>query len=146
MDVPALYDPYGRYRYFYGVNWQGLLAFLIAIGPNLPGLAYSINSNSRITAGAKHLYSFDWLYGFVVSVFVYTVLHKVFPWKESLVPETIDGIEVAAERQTEYASQDGSWSDDEKNATRVHETGERKHSEGYGYANVDPIHAAKDVR
>lgn len=31
IDVPALYDPHGRYRYFYGVNWQGLLAFLIAV-------------------------------------------------------------------------------------------------------------------
>lgn len=62
-------DPHGRYRYFHGVNWQGLLAFLLAVGPNLPGLAYSINKGSHITEGAKHLYSFDWLYGFGESLF-----------------------------------------------------------------------------
>lgn len=94
IDVPALYDPYGRYRYWYGINWQALVAFLFAIGPNLPGLANAINNKSSISAGAKHLYSFDWLYGFVVSIFLYTTLHKIFPATESLVPHTIDGLEV----------------------------------------------------
>ncbi|KAK6613747.1 ncs1 allantoate transporter [Botrytis cinerea] len=42
LDVPALYDPHGRYRYWYGVNWRALLALLLAVCPNLPGLVYSI--------------------------------------------------------------------------------------------------------
>ncbi|CAD0099486.1 unnamed protein product [Aureobasidium mustum] len=99
IDVPALYDPHGRYRYIYGVNWQGLVAFLIAVCPNLPGLANSINGIA-ISAGAKHLYSFDWLYGFVSSIFVYTVLSKLFPSKESLIPRSIYSLEVLEGKET----------------------------------------------
>lgn len=111
IDVPALYDPHGRYRYIYGVNWQGLVAFLIAVCPNLPGLANSINTSS-ISAGAKHLYSFDWLYGFVSSIFVYTVLSKLFPAKESLIPKSIysleilEGEDMSSDRDVEGESKD----------------------------------------
>ncbi|KAG9848047.1 uridine permease-like protein Fui1, partial [Aureobasidium melanogenum] len=111
IDVPALYDPHGRYRYIYGVNWQGLVAFLIAVCPNLPGLANSINASS-ISAGAKHLYSFDWLYGFVSSIFVYTVLSKLFPAKESLIPrsiyslEILEGEDMSTDRDVEGESKD----------------------------------------
>lgn len=109
IDVPALYDPHGRYRYIYGVNWQGLAAFLVAVCPNLPGLANSINATS-ISAGAKHLYSFDWLYGFVSSIFVYTVLSKVFPSREALIPksiyslEVVEGKEMSSDRDVESES------------------------------------------
>lgn len=142
IDVPALYDPYGRYRYWYGINWQGLLAFLLAVGPNLPGLAYSINASSNISVGAKHLYSFDWLYGFVTSITVYTVLHKIFPNCESLVPETIDGVEIAMARKGGPRQE---TSDDEKRVGGYVEETNRRHSEGPGYANVDPLHKAKGV-
>ena len=97
-DVPACYDPNGRYRYWKGVNWRALLAMLISVGPNLPGLAYSIRMNDdgtdpvRITAGAKNLYTFDWLFGFVMSVVVYTTLGLLVPAKESMVPRTVYGI------------------------------------------------------
>jgi NCS1 family nucleobase:cation symporter-1 len=100
IDVPALYDPHGRYKYHYGVNWQGLVAFLVAVGPNLPGLANSINSIS-ISAGAKHLYSFDWLYGFVSSIFVYTVFSKIFPTKEALIPRSIYSVEVVEGKEAD---------------------------------------------
>jgi NCS1 family nucleobase:cation symporter-1 len=100
IDVPALYDPHGRYRYHYGVNWQGLVAFLVAVGPNLPGLANSINSIS-ISVGAKHLYSFDWLYGFVSSIFVYTVFSKIFPSKEALIIKSIYSLEVVEGKETD---------------------------------------------
>ncbi|KAK5117169.1 hypothetical protein LTR85_008937 [Meristemomyces frigidus] len=145
IDVPALYDPHGRYRYFYGVNWQGLVAFLLAVCPNLPGLAHSINSKNSITAGATHLYAFDWLYGFVSSIFVYTVLHLIFPCPESLIEKTIDGVEIAMERKAAAGdiSPEREGGDDEKNVGHIHE--QRRRSEGVGYANVDPLHRAKDV-
>ncbi|KAF2770450.1 uridine permease-like protein Fui1 [Teratosphaeria nubilosa] len=143
IDVPALYDPQGRYRYFYGVNWQGLVAFLIAMTPNLPGLAHAINPGStHVKAGILHLYSFCWLYGFVMSIFIYTGLHYLFPWKRSLVPRTIDGVDTVAESKAHGPPMEGE--DDEKNAgARVSE--QKIRGEGYGYANVDPIHRAKDV-
>lgn len=36
-----------------------------------------------------NLYTFDWLFGFVVSVFLYTSLSWIFPAKETLMTETI---------------------------------------------------------
>ena len=98
IDVPALYDPHGRYRYNSGVNWRAAIAFLVAVAPLLPGLAYSINPGStNISTGAKHLYTFDWLYGFVVSIFLYTSLSLIFPAKESLSSVTIFGHELDGE-------------------------------------------------
>lgn len=145
IDVPALYDPRGRYRYFHGVNWQGLVAFLLAVAPLLPGLAYSINpTHTTIDAGAKHLYSFDWLFGFTTSIFVYTVLHLLFPWKESLVPETIDGVEAAFENGKAGFGRRAEREGSEEEV--VEGKKDHGHGEGYGYANVDPIHRANDVR
>ncbi|MCJ1416074.1 hypothetical protein MMC32_002409 [Xylographa parallela] len=94
IDVPALYNPYGRYRYAGGVNWRAAVAFIIAVGPLLPGLAYSINpSGTIISQGVINLYSFDWLFGFVVSIVLYTGFSLVFPAKESLSSITIFGHE-----------------------------------------------------
>jgi NCS1 family nucleobase:cation symporter-1 len=65
IDVPALYNPDGRYRYWNGVSWRALVALLVAVCPNLPGLGYSIDmytsasgvvtDSVSITAGAKNL-------------------------------------------------------------------------------------------
>lgn len=97
VDVPALYDPHGRYRYDGGVNWRAAIAFLVAVGPLLPGLAHSIDPNdTHITEGAKHLYSIDWLFGFLVSIVLYTSLSKLFPAKESVVLHTVYGYEESA--------------------------------------------------
>lgn len=62
------------------------------MSPLLPGLAYSINSKVKISQGAKNLYSFDWLFGFVTSIFIYTTLSLVWRPKEQLVPHTVYGI------------------------------------------------------
>lgn len=105
IDVPALYDPHGRYHYQYGTNWRAMVAFLFAVVPLLPGLAQSIEStplpgkNLGIGAGLKNLYTFDWLYGFVVSIFLYTTLSKFFPATESLVEHTIYHVEETYEGQ-----------------------------------------------
>lgn len=117
IDVPALYNPNGRYRYWNGINWRALLALLIATSPNLPGLGYSIGMNkegtassAHITKGAQHLYTFDWLFGFTTSVVVYTALSLIFPSKPSLIEHTIYGTE------SEYAERVGS--DVESDGTR----------------------------
>jgi NCS1 family nucleobase:cation symporter-1 len=91
IDVPALYDPLGRYNYFHGWNWRALLTMLISVCPNLPGLAHSINNNAKITNGAMNLYTFDWLFGFTTSIFLYTALSYFFKHNESQIPTTIYG-------------------------------------------------------
>jgi len=106
MDVPALYDPHGRYRYnVTGINWRAMLAFLLAVCPNLPGLAYSINKNSKITNGARNLYTFDWLYGFLVSILVYSVTSYIWKPSNQLVPKTVYGIPQEPSDEEAYEEQ-----------------------------------------
>ncbi|CAK7224800.1 hypothetical protein SBRCBS47491_005676 [Sporothrix bragantina] len=130
VDVPALYDPHGRYRYRGGVNWRALMALLLAIGPNMPGLIYTVGSTSgthiKITDGAKHLYKFDWLFGFVVSIAVYTALSKLFPAENSLVAATVRTREESDELATEKVlngeatgSQSGSTADEALEGEKV---------------------------
>lgn len=112
IDIPALYDPDGRYRFWYGINWRALLAFLVAAVPNLPGLADSIKSSSgnghepglNISQGINNLYTFDWLFGFVVSIVVYTAASWMLPGKESLVVATIYGHDVVEARSSDVES------------------------------------------
>lgn len=102
IDVPALYDPRGRYSYWYGINWRAMQAFIIAVAPNLPGLADSIKSSGgdghnpglNTSQGIKNLYTFDWLFGFLVSSFMYTLASWLFPAKETLIEMTIYGHDV----------------------------------------------------
>lgn len=93
VDVPALYDPKGRYHYWHGINWRALVALVVAAAPNLGGLAHSI-SGVAISVGAQHLYTINWLYGFVTSLILYTVLNKLFPAQETIISQTVHGYDV----------------------------------------------------
>ncbi|KAF4616222.1 hypothetical protein G7Y89_g15185 [Cudoniella acicularis] len=130
-DVPALYNPDGRYRYWYGINWRALAALIIAVSPNLPGLGYSIGMNAdgsdsvQISQGAKNLYTFDWLFGFVTSIMVYTTLSLIFPAPASLVSETVFGHELAHEIEapsSDVESGGGSEKNGEKYNVEAHST------------------------
>jgi NCS1 family nucleobase:cation symporter-1 len=133
IDVPGLYDPDGRYHYWNGVNWRALLALIVAVSPNLPGLGYSIAQPAdttqpnpvHISNGAKNLYTFDWLFGFVTSIFVYTVLSYLVPHKESLVQHTVYGNEIV----------------DEGVPSDVESTGVRTGEKGYGEADEKRVMA-----
>lgn len=107
-DIPALYDPFGRYRYaglVPGFNWRAFVAFVVPVAPLLPGLALSIVTGGAVgepspevasDAGIRNLYTFNWLFGFTVSIFLYTVLSLAVPDKSVLLKDTIwhlDGVE-----------------------------------------------------
>ena len=90
VDIPGLYDPRGRYRYKGGCNWRAAAAFLIPVAPLLPGLGQSITPESvHIGSGLSNLYSFNWLFGFVCSIVLYTALSYAFPAKDTLLDETV---------------------------------------------------------
>jgi nucleobase:cation symporter-1, NCS1 family len=76
LDVRAMYNPHGLYRYYHGWHWRAWLTFGIAVGPILPGFAQSINPNLNITDGAKQIYTFSWMWGFFSCVVVYYVICK----------------------------------------------------------------------
>ncbi|EHK96439.1 putative Uncharacterized permease [Glarea lozoyensis 74030] len=89
VDVPALYRRHGRYRYnAAGTNWRAVVAFLISIVPNLPGMAAQVNSDLKV-GGAQYIYNMFYLYGFTSAFVVYAALSHFFPATETLIPETI---------------------------------------------------------
>jgi NCS1 family nucleobase:cation symporter-1 len=130
IDVPALYNPDGRYRYWNGINWRALFSLLISVGPNLPGLAYSISpAGTHITAGAKNLFTFDWLFGFVTSIVVYVALSYIFPDKSTQVMTTIYGHEV----------------DEGMHSTSDAESGAEKGHGHKDFGNVDAVDFETDL-
>ncbi|THH16283.1 hypothetical protein EW146_g4322 [Bondarzewia mesenterica] len=119
VDVPSMYRPHGRYRYHYGVNWRALVALIVSVPPNLPGLINSINTNIHV-GGAVYLYDIAYILGFTLASSVFYVLSVVFPAKETMLDHTILGDE-------EPATAEDSASDEkhgnEKYAVDVTETG-----------------------
>ncbi|KAK2025435.1 NCS1 nucleoside transporter [Colletotrichum zoysiae] len=93
-DVPALYDPRGIYSYGkYGTNWRAATATFVVIIPLLPGLVAKVSPSVSLDSGLANLYTFNWLYGFFLSIFVYYTLNYFFPHKESLIPCVVTGFE-----------------------------------------------------
>ncbi|KIN95575.1 hypothetical protein M404DRAFT_1007353 [Pisolithus tinctorius Marx 270] len=88
VDVPAMYNPNGRYRYTHGFNWRAVLAILVTVGPTMPGLINSINPAVRI-GNATHLFDIAWMYGFVVASVVYYITSVAFPARETYVEKLI---------------------------------------------------------
>jgi nucleobase:cation symporter-1, NCS1 family len=124
IDVPALYNPNGRYHFWHGINFRAFLALLLAVSPNLPGLGYSIGQPAdpktetnpvHISQGAKNLYTFDWLFGFVTSIVVYVALSFIFPSPQAFVTETTYGNDVI----------DGAQSSDVESTGGVRHHGEK---------------------
>ncbi|KAF6843922.1 ncs1 allantoate transporter [Colletotrichum musicola] len=107
-DVPALYDPNGIYRYEkHGTNWRAFVATVLVIIPVMPGFAAKVSPKTvHIDAGLANLFSFNWLYGFFLSIFIYYFANLFFPHKPTLIPhvvtgfgDVVEGVETASESQ-----------------------------------------------
>ncbi|KAJ6531800.1 permease for cytosine/purines, uracil, thiamine, allantoin-domain-containing protein [Mycena capillaripes] len=82
VDVPAMYDPHGRYQYWNGINWRAVVALLFSVTPSLPGLAASINPRIKV-GNASNLFDIAWLYGFFTAGVIYWALSTLFPATET---------------------------------------------------------------
>ncbi|KAL0572474.1 hypothetical protein V5O48_009481 [Marasmius crinis-equi] len=86
VDVKAMYDPRGRYRYWNGINFRAVVAMLCSAVPSFPGFIASIDTS--ITLGpVRHVFDIAWLYGFFVASAVYWLLSALVPPKETFVDE-----------------------------------------------------------
>jgi NCS1 family nucleobase:cation symporter-1 len=81
LDVPALYDPNGRYRYSGGWGLPAVAAFLAGALPNVPGFLAQVGciSAARVPAVFLDIYSFAWFAGFGIAFVAYLVLRKLAP-------------------------------------------------------------------
>ncbi|KAI0703260.1 NCS1 nucleoside transporter family [Earliella scabrosa] len=102
VDVAAMYDPYGRYRYTYGANWRAVVTLLLVVPPNIPGLITSVNTAVNVD-GASKVFKFAWLFGFFASVGVYSFLSLAFPAKDTFVDQAS-----SLEDSEKQSSDDGS--------------------------------------
>ncbi|CZR50332.1 related to uracil permease [Phialocephala subalpina] len=101
VDVPALYQPEGRYEYVKGWNWRAVVAMLVSIGPTMPSLVKNIDAGVDI-GGAVYVADLVWYYGFLSAFVVYIGLSKLWPAGETLVgKEEMEGLEVVVEEVIE---------------------------------------------
>ncbi|OAG04292.1 uracil permease [Paraphaeosphaeria sporulosa] len=111
-DTLALYQPHGIYRYWHGVNWRAVVAFLVGVIPNMPGFINSINPNIDVGVGNRP-YTFGWLLGFVGTSIVYVALSKVWTPKETLIERSVSPDEIYDAQSMDEGISVGSGSGEE---------------------------------
>jgi NCS1 family nucleobase:cation symporter-1 len=81
LDVPALYDPHGRYRYTGGWSLAAIAAFLAGALPNLPGFLAQVGwvNPANVPAVLIDIYGFAWFAGFAIAFVAYIIFRKIGP-------------------------------------------------------------------
>ena len=78
LDVDALYDPIGQYSYQNGWNWRAVLAFVLAVLPNIPGFLHAAFPGSFAQVGHvfEVLYTYAWFVGLGLSAVLYYAMMR----------------------------------------------------------------------
>jgi nucleobase:cation symporter-1, NCS1 family len=81
LNVTALYQSDGEYRFTNGFSIVALISLVIGVLPSLPGFLVNINAlpAQNIPASLTHLYNYAWFIGFAVAFTVYLTLRKFAP-------------------------------------------------------------------
>jgi NCS1 family nucleobase:cation symporter-1 len=94
LNLFSLYRHPDIYSFFHGFNLRALVAFILAIVPNLARLAKATGQKD-IPKGATYVYNLSWLVETTVAFVVYLVLGKIWlmeeKWYESGVIDSVDG-------------------------------------------------------
>lgn len=81
LNVAALYDPAGEYRYSGGFSWVAIVALVAGVLPSLPGFLATVSPTlaPQIPAGFTELYHYAWFTGFGLAFVVYLILRNLAP-------------------------------------------------------------------
>jgi NCS1 family nucleobase:cation symporter-1 len=81
LDLAALYDPDGCYRYSGGWSLVAIAAFTAAVLPNLPGFLAQVRwvDPARVPPFFVAVYGDAWFIGFAIAFVLYLVLRKLAP-------------------------------------------------------------------
>src|SRR5205823_4985840 len=73
LNLPALYQPDGEYRYSSGFSIIALVAFFIGVCPSIPGFLVRINAigADKVAPALVSLYNYAWFIGFAVAFVAY---------------------------------------------------------------------------
>jgi len=81
LDLPALYNPNGIYKYTGGYNIAAMLALVLAILPNVPGFLGQIKV-LNVSAGWITFYNYAWFTGFFIALILYFIFMRLFNAQE----------------------------------------------------------------
>ena len=84
LNVDALYQAHGEYRYTRGVNWRAVAALALAVLPNLPGFIHAASGSKGIfPAVFDTIYGYAWFVGLLLGGLLYWMLMGGRPAVES---------------------------------------------------------------
>ncbi len=89
LDIVALYDAHGEYRYRRGFSLAAIVSLLLGILPSLPGFLAQVRAidPAQVPAPLAALYHYAWFIGFGVAFVAYIALRKASP---ALAPSPIE--------------------------------------------------------
>lgn len=82
LDVEELFQKQGKYTYKYGFNPAAIVAFVLAVLPNVPGFLAAAELSSGTSPFFQELYSYAWFVGFLLGGFFYWALMSFMPPKQ----------------------------------------------------------------
>ena len=85
LDVNALYEERGQYRYTGGFSLVAIAALAAGIAPSVPGFLATVGAidAAAIAPWWQTLYGYSWFVGFGVSFILYWLLRRVAPERNS---------------------------------------------------------------
>jgi len=119
LNLHEMYTDHGIYWYTGGYNLRAFVAFFAAVAPLMPGFAKSI-ANGLNVGGAWKIYTFAWIFGFVISSTTYYAINYFYPQTVSLVEEAVYPLQLGETMSPPIVDGD-SVSDDLKDPTITRE-------------------------
>ncbi len=79
LNLVALYQPNGEYRFTNGFSWVALIALLVAVLPSLPGFLVAVKwiKPEHMPGFLAELYHYAWFVGFAVGFVAYLIGRKL---------------------------------------------------------------------
>ena len=76
LDLPALFDPNGKYSYSSGINWRAVTALVVAVAPCVPGFIKAVRLQGKVINPNlfDHLYVYSCFITFIIGFVVYVLL------------------------------------------------------------------------
>jgi NCS1 family nucleobase:cation symporter-1 len=81
LDIRALYDPDGCYRYSGGFSVVAIASFVLAVLPSLPGFLAQVGwmDPAGVPPLLLGIYSYAWFSGFALAFAAYLVMRNLAP-------------------------------------------------------------------
>ncbi len=80
LDMDGLYRRDGVYRYANGFNPVAVVAFVLAVLPNVPGFLQAAGALETVPSALQTLYTYAWFAGFIVAGVLYWAGMRMTRW------------------------------------------------------------------